>query len=189
MIPIGTPRATAFQPAHGRMSLRALLTLVLMLPLWVACHDHHDCDPDHPCECSDYDECYLGCRGDHCDQYCHNLQRCGGVCDDDCNFRCHDMNDCTSFCGDDCNVDCRNVSSCGVICESDCDVTCTNVDRCGILVGPGSSVDCTSVSSCEVECDGDCEVHCQGTSRCPVTCLDGSQPKECGGGRQACGAC
>ena len=46
----------------------------------------------------------------YCSQYCHDMQRCGGVCEDGCNFRCHGMTDCSSACGDGCAHDVATTS-------------------------------------------------------------------------------
>jgi hypothetical protein len=137
-----------------------------------ACDDDDFCEPGHPCECAHGDDCYLSCKGDGCNQTCHDLVRCGGICGNVCNFNCHNMND---------------TVSCGIICGANCNYRCNNANRCGAEVGPGSVVECRGLTSCEVTCLGSCEVNCEGVGRCQVWCgADDATPTDCTNGA-SCG--
>jgi hypothetical protein len=184
-------RRSGYTGAMFKRTLPASALMAWCLAAWLAtgCHDEANCEPGETCECSDFGECYLGCDGDRCNQQCHNLNKCGGVCEDDCTFHCHDMDDCSSSCGDDCKIECNQVDVCGVICGESCDWSCHDVSRCGGVVGNGSTVDCDHISSCEVECEGECRVDCHDASTCEVKCNDGASPINCGNGRLACGSC
>jgi hypothetical protein len=171
---------------------RPLARFLSLLLLFIAA-TLHGCDDDscgdgEVCECAEGTACYLDCEGSGCDQYCHNVDRCGTVCDDDCAVRCHDMQDCSAVCEANCTVSCAAVDKCGAICGPGCVFDCSNSGQCSARVGPGSTIDCGSASSCTIECDGPCVMHCNNVASCSLDCLDGG-PTSCGSGTQACGAC
>jgi hypothetical protein len=144
-----------------------------------SCGFNRDCADGEVCECSGGEECYIGCDGDNCDQYCHDTRRCGGICDDGCSFECRSVDECSSSCGDDCRLDCHDTVACGAICGAGCVYDCRNTSRCGVVVGTGSTVTCSNTATCEIECTDSCLVTCNSVSACKVTCR----------GVFACGGC
>ncbi len=174
------------------MRFSALILLVLSAGLGLAsCGTGGACQEGDRCECSEGDECFLGCDGDNCDQSCHHTgSRCGAVCEHGCSFTCHDTNECSAYCGDGCDIECHHTAACGAICEGGCRYECHDTSRCGVIVGPGSVVTCRSVATCAVECQGSCRVFCnEGVDSCSVTCPDDSPAITCPDGELACGEC
>ncbi len=163
--------------------MRRLLALLAVLTATAAfgCDDD-DCEAGEDCECSGGHECFLGCDGDGCDQYCHDLDRCGGVCEDDCNFTCHGMQQCTSSCGEDCVIDCHDVSSCGALCGDECHYSCARASTCSVEAGANSTINCANASSCDVVCNGPCTVRCEGVPNCQVDCPSGASERSCADG-------
>lgn len=153
--------------------------------------DSGNCGQGEHCECQNGHECFLDCAGGGCDHNCHNMDRCGSVCEHDCTFECQGVAECTSYCsGPNCSTSCHNNTSCTGICGDNCDYQCFGVSSCGVAVGDNSQVTCHDLASCRVDCAGDCRVTCRSIgSECRVTCRDGGGATDCGGGVWACGPC
>ncbi len=173
------------------MRFYALTFLTLFASLCLAsCWNSGGCVEGDACECSQGDECYLGCDGDDCDQRCFQMNRCGAVCEHGCSFECFDVDECSASCGDDCDLNCHNTAACGAICDRDCRYECHDTSRCGVSVGTGSVVTCRNVATCEVECRGSCEVFCDNVGgECRVTCPGGEAAVMCPNGSRSCGGC
>lgn len=184
--------------------------VVLALVLGTAACDDDDgtCEGGEPCECNNYDECFLECHDSGCDFRVHDLVHGGGVCEDNCHQLCFAVTDCSLACGQGCTSEVHDVTSSGTLCAGGCDHECFDLDRCGVVagaqsqvkchnattceieVGPDSSVECHSVSTCRVECAGACHVEHTGVSGSPqVSCPSGAPRTECSSTRVACGAC
>jgi hypothetical protein len=174
-----------------------------------ACHDDDGpCEGGEPCECSNFDDCYLECHDSGCDFRVHDLVHGGGICEDHCHQLCFAVTDCSLACGDGCTSQVHDVTSSGTLCGDGCDHECFGLDRCGVIagadshvschnattceieIGPDSSVECNSVSTCKVKCAGDCHVQHTGVTGSPqVDCLSDAPRVECSSTLIACGAC
>lgn len=188
-------RDTFGRPRYARPAMRfyalSLLTLLAAVGL-ASCWNSAACVEGDACECSQGDECYLGCDGDGCDQRCFQMDRCGAVCEHECSFECFDVDECSASCGDNCDLECHNTRECGAICDRGCRYECHDTSVCGVSVGSSSVVTCRNVDTCAVECRGSCKVFCENVgngNQCRVTCRDGDAPVMCPDGSRACGAC
>jgi hypothetical protein len=179
------PGVTTCTRLPGAVRLPRLLVAFALLGLVTipACDDDDFCRPGKPCNCSGGDECYLDCEGSGCNGTCHDLNRCGGICDDLCTFNCHNMDECSTVCGAGCSATCHDTVACGIICGPGCQYTCSNTTRCGAEVGDGAEVTCRGLSSCEITCLGSCNVDCgSGVGRCQVWCgANDDTPTDCTG--------
>ncbi len=174
------------------------LTFAALLGVGLSgCHERDYCDGGGPCECSSTSECYFGCDEDGCNPTCHDMDRCGAVCENDCNSLCYGVQEGSTSCGDDCAFECHDATACGLACGERCQFDCHDASRCGAIVGNGSSVSCNRVATCEIECKGSCQVECSGTchvtcgspGQCDLVCNGGVGPKTCGDGSLRCGDC
>ena len=156
----------------------------------LGCNSSSNCKGGELCECRDGYDCYPGCEGDGCNTYCHQMKKCGSVCDDHCQSRCDNMDDCSTACGSDCLATCSHTANCGVICGAGCNYRCDNTTNCGVHAGPNSVIECNNVSVCEVACDGPCQLTCNNVGTpCKLSCPPSMPLNDCRGGRFACGPC
>jgi hypothetical protein len=165
-----------------------LIAALAVLSGVAACDDNGACEGGRPCECRNFDECFLECHDSDCDFRVHDLVHGGGVCEDDCHQLCFAVTDCSLACGDRCTSEVHD--RCGVSAGADSHVSCHNATTCEIEVGPGSSVECHSVSTCRIDCAGNCQVQHTAVTGSPDIHCPASAPKvECSSTLTACGAC